>query len=245
MIWARGAMPETLPYDLPNISACTPALPAAVEAVCVPWPASSRAESNSSGSSPTNSAVGLQHLAGADQLVVALARDVDVGVAAWCCRTRSRGRRSCRRRRGRRAAVARPGSPSSGSSGARARCRCRSRRPRRPRRQPGSSRPHRGRRAEVAAAGVGRDVAHLVGEHVGHLGVARELDRLGVRERGREPVEGVGVVLDLGSSVEMPTSLRALSWLALSSFLLRLPSAPPRLSWPTVATSGLPFMTTM
>ena len=54
MICARGAMPEISPYDLPKSSASTPALPAAVDAVCVPWPSSSRAESNSSGSAPTS-----------------------------------------------------------------------------------------------------------------------------------------------------------------------------------------------
>ena len=32
--------------------ASTPALPAAVDAVCVPWPSSSRAESYSNGSAP-------------------------------------------------------------------------------------------------------------------------------------------------------------------------------------------------
>jgi hypothetical protein len=37
-IRARGAIPLTTPRSTPKIDASTPALPAAVEAVWVPWP---------------------------------------------------------------------------------------------------------------------------------------------------------------------------------------------------------------
>jgi hypothetical protein len=43
---ARGAMPEMrlTPRSLPSISGSTPKLPAAVEAVWLPWPSSSRGD---------------------------------------------------------------------------------------------------------------------------------------------------------------------------------------------------------
>ena len=47
-------MPEIVPSGVLYMLAETPALPAAVEAVCVPCPSSSRAESNSSGPAPIN-----------------------------------------------------------------------------------------------------------------------------------------------------------------------------------------------
>ena len=40
---ARGAMPSMPPTSVPKIEACT-RLPAAIVAVCVPWPSTSRAE---------------------------------------------------------------------------------------------------------------------------------------------------------------------------------------------------------
>jgi hypothetical protein len=47
-------MPEmtSTPRSLPSIDGSTPWLPAAVDAVCVPWPSSSRGERKDFGSMP-------------------------------------------------------------------------------------------------------------------------------------------------------------------------------------------------
>ena len=62
MTCAPGAMPLIGPRSMPKIGAEATGLPAAVEAVCVPWPSASRAEQtpvamlqNSPGSAPTTS----------------------------------------------------------------------------------------------------------------------------------------------------------------------------------------------
>ena len=45
---AAGAIPDAVPMGLPSMVTATPALPAAVDAVCEPCPEPSRAERNSS-----------------------------------------------------------------------------------------------------------------------------------------------------------------------------------------------------